>query len=380
MIEFSDKNSLKGLGLMTGTSCDGIDLVFVQFNSKKKPLVEILATEFLPYPKEVNEFLQRCLSEKIHISELSQFNFYLAEIYAEAIERFIGMKEINKSEIDYVAVHGQTLWHNPRKTEFQGREISSTYQAVNLSALSKIIELPVIGDFRSGDIALGGEGAPLVSIFDMEFLAEETEERILLNIGGIANVTYLSKGEFMNAFDCGPGNTLLDGFSKTVLGKDFDMNGEFASSGNINAEFLDRLLSDEFLHLSPPKSTGREKYNMQYLAEKIASQNIPNADVMCTLTEFTAEAISGNIRQFCKPESTIIVSGGGRNNTFLMEVLQSKLQNSHFRKIEDFGIPSDYKEAIAFAYLGYLFLQGKKVNLTKITGAKSSTILGILAI
>jgi anhydro-N-acetylmuramic acid kinase len=385
MIYFSSKNNLVGIGLMTGTSCDGIDLALVQFDNPDSQNLKILDSRTLPYPSEISDFVNKLITEKIHISEISQFEFFLSELYAEAINEFLRLNKKLSFEIDFIAVHGQTIWHNPIKADFFGKQISSTLQSVNLSSLAKLTGIPVIGDFRSGDIALGGQGAPLVPRFDYDFFADSSVSRILLNIGGISNITFIPKGcseTSVIAFDCGPGNTLLDITCKKYFGKPFDENGEKARSGKINSEFLQLLLNDDFITAEPPKSTGREKFNERFLdilLEQLNHKPEPRV-LMRTLAEFTAETIRTNIENYCDTNSEIIVSGGGRENTFLMRLIQEKLPNAKFRQIEEFGIPSDGKEAIAFAYLGWLFLKGKTGNIHSVTGASKGTILGTLAI
>jgi anhydro-N-acetylmuramic acid kinase len=370
---------------MTGTSCDGIDLAYVEFNENSDSFLNVIAFETLNYPAEASQFVSECINEKKHISELSQFGFYLSEIFAESINEFLSARKIPRNEVDFIAVHGQTLWHNPMKENFLNRQISSTYQAVNLSALAKLTGIHVIGDLRSGDIALGGQGAPLVTIFDYDFFQDNSKDRILLNIGGISNLTYLPKEnskENMMAFDCGQGNTLLDLACNKYFGVGYDKDGEIAKSGILNEELLSLLFEDGFIKSTPPKSTGREKYNLAFLENALSKLDYSPkpSDILRTLTEFTAEAISFNIKNFCTEDFEIIISGGGRNNIFLMDLLASILNNSTFVSIEQFGIPSDGKEAIAFAYLGWLYLKGITGNLPSATGAKRSTILGTFAI
>lgn len=381
-MDFSSKNSLKGIGLMTGTSCDGIDISLVEFNESTSKLLKVLATETSDFPIEAAEFVSKIIATKVSISEISQYNFYLSQLFAERIIEFLNFNGIKKADVDFIAVHGQTLWHNPSPEIFLNKNISSTYQAINLSAMAKLTGIPVIGDFRSGDIALGGQGAPLVPIFDYDFFSSNEKDRILVNIGGISNLTYIAKGsKEILAFDCGPGNTLIDLASRKYLSQKLDINGENAKVGNLNEPMLSLLLADNFISAYPPKSTGREKYNEEFL-EGVINQldfEIDVKDILRTLTEFTAEAIRINIEKFCSEEYEIIISGGGRNNKFLMELLKSKLFKSEFKEIEDFGIPSDAKESIAFAYLGWLFLKGKQGNIPTATGAKFSTLLGVIA-
>lgn len=377
---------MKILGIMTGTSLDGMDFALTNFEEiEGNTKLSIIATHFFEYDKFLQNKIHHIITDKFHISEFSQLNYYLSHLFSDKYYEFINLYSIDESEISCISIHGQTLWHNPQATPFLDMQISSTLQATNLSALAKLTSKPVIGDFRSGDIALGGEGAPLVCKFDYDFFCDSNENRILLNIGGISNLTYLPKDcdiDEILSFDCGPGNMMIDYLSEQYFNIPFDKNGDIARRGSLNMQLLDILLEDDFISKEPPKSTGREKYNPQYIksALKLLNHPIENTDILRTFTEFTAIAISQNIIQYADSNSTIIVSGGGRNNLFLMELLQSKLSEAHFKKIEDFGIPSDFKEAIAFAYLGYLNSNHKVGNVHKATGASKPTILGTISL
>jgi len=374
------------LGIMTGTSLDGIDYALVNFQEvSSKPTFSLIATHFFEYTEALKNKIRGIISESLPISEFSQFNFYLSYLFNEKYQEFLDLYSINPIDIDCIATHGQTIWHNPNNTSFLDKQIPSTLQAGNISILAKLTGKPVVGDFRSGDIALGGQGAPLVTIFDYDYFHNNNEDRILLNIGGISNITYLPKNSNLSqilAFDCGPGNILIDAIASEYFSVAFDKNGAIAKNGNINHQLLDILLNDDFISKLPPKSTGREKYN-KYSIEKVLSlipYQIGKEDILRTFTEFTATAIAKNIIQFANPHSTIIASGGGRSNMFLMELLHNKLPQAKFNNIEDYGIPSDFKEAIAFAYLGHLRLNNMPGNVPFATGASHSTILGAIAL
>lgn len=382
---FTDKNPLVGIGIMTGTSCDGIDISAVKFNENSNEFLELVAFNSLPLPKEIAGFVQKCSQNQVQLSDVSQFNFFLSQIFADAVKDFLTFNNLKEDEIDFIAVHGQTIWHNPLKILFWGREVISTFQAINLSALSKLTGIPVIGDFRAGDIAFGGQGAPLVPIFDKKFFQSKIENTICLNIGGISNITFIPKENSsldFKAFDCGPGNVLINICSKKYFGLDYDKDGEIASKGKIIQPLLNELLNEDYILMPPPKSTGREKFNLEFILNSLKELGYTPEpiDILRTFTEYTAEVISQNIIQFTDSNSRIIVSGGGRNNLFLMKLLREMLPKSEFIDIEDFGIPSDGKESIAFAYLGWLFLKGLPGNIPTATGASKETILGCLAI
>ncbi len=381
-----------GLGVMTGTSCDGIDIAAVEFSEEEFSKFTILKYKTFDYPKEVNEFINTVNSNNSSISEISQFNYYISQLYADAISKF--MNEFNFSDkIDFVAVHGQTIWHQPNKTAFLNKSIASTYQAINLSALSKLIALPVVGDFRAGDIALGGNGAPLVPIFDFALFARYNSNFIVLNIGGISNLTLIPETDKISdiiAFDCGPGNILINLLAEKYFNLTYDNNGEIAKSGKVNSMLLDIIRDyDNYCELPFPKSTGREHYNQEFIDKVLHIfndnySNIPKNDIVATFSHYSAICIASSIEKLGIDKFKLIISGGGLNNTFLIDSIKNELisRNQEFiiENIEQYGINSDAKEAIAFAYLGYLFLNQEYGNVPNATGAISSTILGTLAI
>jgi anhydro-N-acetylmuramic acid kinase len=380
-----------GLGVMTGTSCDGIDIAAVEFSEEDFSKFTILKYKTYGYPKEVNEFINNVNSNKASISDISQFNYYISQLYAEAINKF--MNEFNFAEkIDFVAVHGQTIWHQPVKTEFMKKNIASTYQAINLSALSKLIGLPVVGDFRAGDIALGGNGAPLVPMFDYALLSKYNSNYIVLNIGGISNLTLIPQNAKISdivAFDCGPGNILINLLANKYYNLPYDNNGEIAKSGKVNSMLLDIIRDyDNYCELPFPKSTGREHYNQEFIDNVLKVFNDNNSailknDIISTFSYYTALCIADSIEKLGISAFKLIISGGGLNNTFMIDSIKNELllRNQEFiiENIEHYGINSDAKEAIAFAYLGYLFLNQEFGNVPSATGAESQAVLGTIA-
>jgi anhydro-N-acetylmuramic acid kinase len=380
-----NQNILYGIGIMTGTSCDAIDISLVKFeyfDDLKLSLIKFKSKSFpLNYAKKVKEIIEN----KISIQEISQFNFYYSYLIADSVKEFIESEQINYFDIDFIAIHGQTLWHNPTPSNFMGKKISSTYQSVNLSAIAKILKKPIIGDFRSGDIALGGQGAPLVPIFDELFFQDESKDTICLNLGGIANITVVpnkkSKKEVI-AFDIGPANTLIDLVASQYFDKNYDEDGDLAKQGKLDQSLLKIMLDDEYFILPPPKSTGREKFNIKFIDNSLQKLNyrVKPIDLLRTLTELTAITIANSINKLELEIPRLIISGGGRNNKFLIELLSENLNKVEIKNIEDFGIISESKESVAFAYLGWLFLMQRNGNLPSVTGAIQKTILGTLAI
>lgn len=379
------KKILYGIGIMTGTSCDAIDISYVEFNEESFLKISLLDFYSIKLTNEYANKVKEIIENKISIQDISQFNFYYSKMIVDALMEFISKKQINYSEVDFVAVHGQTLWHNPIPTNFLGKEIISTYQAVNLSFLAKYLGKPVIGDFRSGDIAFGGQGAPLVPIFDSFFFKAQDKTTICLNLGGIANMTVIpfdkSDSEII-AYDIGPANTLIDLVSSKYFGIQFDENGDLASQGTLDKELLTIMLDDEYFKLLPPKSTGREKFNAKFIENALQKLNyqVKPIDLLRTVTELTATTIANAINDLQLNSSRLVISGGGKNNKLLISLLLQKLSNVEVKNIEDYGISSEAKESVAFAYLGWLFLRMQNGNLPSVTGATNSTILGTLAI
>jgi anhydro-N-acetylmuramic acid kinase len=379
------KKILYGIGIMTGTSCDAIDISYVEFNEESFLKISLLDFFSIKLTNEYANKVKEIIENKISIQDISQFNFYYSKMIVDAVMEFISKKQINYSEVDFVAVHGQTLWHNPIPTNFLGKEIISTYQAVNLSFLAKYLGKPVIGDFRSGDIAFGGQGAPLVPIFDSFFFKAQDKTTICLNLGGIANMTVIpfdkSDSEII-AYDIGPANTLIDLVSSKYFGIQFDENGDLASQGTLDKELLTIMLDDEYFKLLPPKSTGREKFNAKFIENALQKLNyqVKPIDLLRTVTELTATTIANAINDLQLNSSRLVISGGGKNNKLLISLLLQKLSNVEVKNIEDYGISSEAKESVAFAYLGWLFLKMQNGNLPSVTGATNSTILGTLAI
>lgn len=382
-INFSWENRI-GIGVMTGTSCDGIDISAVQFSGNSLNEFNVIVSKSYSYPSDIKEFVKKCLTEKITLAELSQFNYFISEVYGQALTHFT--EQYLKLSPDFVAVHGQTIWHNPSLEEFLGKLVSSTYQAINISALAKKIGVPVIGDFRAGDIALKGQGAPLVPIFDYYTFRSNEKSRICVNIGGISNITILPKKCTLDdiiAFDCGPGNVLIDTYVKEHFNKPYDQNGEIALSGLFNKELFYNLIeNDNYQKIEPPKSTGREYYNSTFINESI--DIIPHVanpnDMLNTLTHYTAYIIANNVKKYSDSSYEIIVSGGGARNNFLMDCLKNYLRDYTVNTTEQYEINPDFKESIAFAFLGYLFLNGEPGNIPSATGATKETILGTLAL
>lgn len=383
------------IGVMTGTSVDKIDIAAVDFVCNEDEYkFNILHTNSYEIPAEIKKNILSAAKNQTVTSEISELNYKLSVLFAEAINNFLTNIIIDSKRINAVAVHGQTVWHAPCVANIN--TTPSTLQLVNASALSALINLPVISDFRAADVALGGQGAPLVPIFDYYFLRNVNKNIVALNIGGMANITIIPSGKKLNsvvALDTGCGNVLIDEFMQRLYNKPFDKNGDIARQGAIISDLLHDLLKLEYFKAPPPKSCGREIFNSSYVENSINKlyKNYQKADLIRTLTELTAITISESIKQNLEFISTkenmknnyinsteVIVKGGGAKNIFLLEQIQKYLGDSYkiSNSLNVLNIDVDYYEAVAFAFLGYLNLLGVFGNVPNVTGAKKQVVLG----
>lgn len=365
------------IGIMTGTSVDAIDIAAARFDDSA---IEIGAIDEFPFTDELQIFL-KSLTYDITLKDLSQLNVRYSEEIADAINQFISANNLNRDEIKAIGLHGQTLWHNPEAEEFLKQKISSTYQLGSGAVLAQKTGVDVVTDFRAADMAVGGQGAPLIPIFDIAFLGEKGSDTIILNIGGIANITYLPKScrkEDIIAFDTGPGNCLIDLAMQKLFGKKYDANGETARVGKVNEEALSKLLEEEYISRNYPKSTGKELFN-EVFSQKNGIYVLPENDIITTLTHFTAKSIANNINQITNGNFTLKIAGGGARNSYLTELLEEYLPNAEIIKPELNGIDiSDGREALLMCYLAYLRVIEKTANLPSVTGANKEVILGSL--
>ena len=368
------------IGLMTGTSLDGVDTAICKFDYDGNNFkVEELFFRTYPYSDKIKEMIGGIISDSKLLRDISQLNFALSKIYADAVNNALQESGISRESISAIGMHGQTIWHQPNPKPFSGMHISSTFQAGNISALNALTSIPVIGDFRSADVALGGQGAPLVPIFDYHFLKNQSKNVVALNIGGIANITYLPKActiDDVIAFDTGPGNVLLDIAAKKYFGKNYDPDGSLARQGKTDIPKLNELMNLEYISKPAPKSTGREFFNI-LLFNKYFENYSNGFDAHNTLTHFTAKSIAENIRSLSTPVDEVIVAGGGARNSFLLELLGNYLPDVKVLTSEKIGIGIDSKEAVCFAFLAYLHDLKLQGNIPSATGAKKAVVLGV---
>lgn len=375
------------LGVMSGTSGDGIDGALVSFSPDGGFRLEWHDSE--AFPAVVRGRMQRLMREGTP-DDIALASTWTAELYADAVDAFRGRHP--ESPIDAIAAHGQTLAHVPDSRDWDGIDVRGTLQVLNASLLAEKARLPVLFDFRSRDMAVGGQGAPLVPLGDLRFFGPVvgSESIVILNVGGIANITILrpgANGPFVSgAFDTGPGNMLMDALAREMSGgaENYDRGGRIAASGHTDRTLLAELLADPYFRLVPPKSTGRDRFGedrLLALRERTRGK-IPGPDLMSTLLDVTVTSIADSIQNHVDPEGKarrLIVAGGGALNGELCRRLASALPGGcRLEHSDKHGVPASAREAMAFAALGEAFLRGVPGNIPAATGAGRSVILGAL--
>lgn len=363
------------LGLMSGTSMDGLDVVLVEFDAMQQP--ELLQHRHYAIDDRLQQQLHSLCEQapnELHQWAIAERQF--AEYCAESVNHFLEHFNISPSAITAIGSHGQTVRHQPDHSP------AYTLQLGDPNTLATLTGIPVVADFRRKDIALGGQGAPLVPAFHQAIFSSFEESRVILNLGGIANITWLpGTPAGVTGFDTGPANTLLDRWYKACHPDhtdDFDRHGAFAARGRILEEVLATLLRDEYFDRVPPKSTGRDDFNLNWLQQHLGdlSQFEP-ADLQATLVELTAHTVTRAIKEWLpeRPE-TIFVAGGGAYNPILMSALKAKLPHCGWHATSVLGVAPQHVEAMAFAWLARCYMQRVPGNLPAVTGASRPAILG----
>ena len=352
---------------MSGTSLDGVDAALVDLSQAAPRLV---ASQYQPYPQSLKDALL-ALHQPAH-NELHQAQLIsnrLAREYADATQLLLKKAGVDATQVQAVGCHGQTIRHRP--------EQGYTIQLNNAALLAELTGSHVVSDFRSRDIAAGGQGAPLVPAFHDKVLRHASIHRVILNIGGIANVTDLPIGKPTLGFDTGPGNLLMDAWIAKHQGKPYDKDGAWAATGKVIPELLQRLLTDAFFSAKPPKSTGRDLFNPDWLTQRLRGKETP-ADVQATLLALTGDSIADAVKRFCAGAEEIYVCGGGAHNSQLMSHLQLALPHCTIKQSDSVGIDADWMEAIAFAWLAQQTMTLRHGNLPAVTGARHPCILGAI--
>lgn len=364
------------IGLMSGTSLDGVDAALVEIEKEKFNLIKFIT---LNYDEKFRKKVMKNLNDDTaKLSEICSLNFEFGNWFVETIDKLLENTDYAYNDIDFVASHGQTIWHNPKQN---GDLVPSTLQIGEGSVISTKTGITTVTNFRCADIVVGGEGAPLVPMSEYMLFKSNEENIILQNIGGIGNLTYLKKSCSLDevvAFDTGPGNVMIDYFVKKYFGLPFDDCGKIAMNGSVISEVVDYLMNDEVIKQIPPKSTGREKYSeafMEKMAKKFDFEKRNKEDVIATMAYFTASSICYQYQNFIKKFDKVVVSGGGSHNKFILKTMEEILKVPVMTQ-EDLGYSSDAKEAIAFVVLGYLTLMRKSGNVIGATGARENVVLG----
>jgi len=356
------------LGLMSGTSMDAIDAVLVDFDTQPP---RIRATSATPYAAELKRRITALMEDpqRVSLDEIGQVDVEVALAFAGAATALLGASGTSPSEVKAIGSHGQTLRHRvDLPTPF-------TWQVGDPNTLAEATGITVVADFRRRDLAAGGQGAPLVPVFHDQAFRSVAEDRAIVNIGGIANLTVLVRGRPVFGFDTGPGNRLLDAWIHASRGLDFDRDGDWAGAGRCDAGLLARLLEEPYLRLAAPKSTGRELFNLDWLVAVLGERRCDPQDVQATLLEYTAQTVAAAVRRYA-PEAAVYICGGGSHNPRLLQALAQHVQPARVSTTADLGLDPDYVEAIAFAWFARRTLAGATSSVASVTGARGARVLG----
>ncbi|MGA8299089.1 MAG: anhydro-N-acetylmuramic acid kinase [Terriglobales bacterium] len=389
-------------GVMSGTSADGINVALVRIEEKKAlprprpsrgqecprhtitPRHTLLGHEEFPFPARVRRAVLASMNaEAASVADLARLNFLLGEIYADAVAR-TALNSRVKPEL--VGCHGQTIYHQGEAGSFLGRKVAVTWQIGEGAVVAARLGVPVVSDFRPADMAAGGKGAPLVPFLDYFLYRDARVGRIAQNIGGIANLTAIPAGASsrqVTAFDTGPGNMVIDGVMQALFERRYDRDGKIAAAGKVNENVVGRLLRAPFFRKRPPRTAGREEFGWEYVRQFLRlCSGLAKSDVVATATALTARSIAGAIQHFVLPREKsyreLVVSGGGAKNRTLMTMLRRELApfEIELHHSDEFGVPAEAKEAVAFAVLAYETWHRRPSNVPSATGAVRPAILG----
>jgi anhydro-N-acetylmuramic acid kinase len=374
---------MRVVGLMSGTSADGVDAAAVEIDRGK---VRLLEFDTFEYPAALRRrILDLCRPESARLDDICHYNFVLGKAFADAVIKLCSKSGISLGSIDLIGSHGQTIYHQPSGKRYGGKTLRSTLQIGEPSVIAERTGVTTVADFRPRDMATGGQGAPLVPYADYVLFKHKKLTRAVQNIGGIANVTFLPSGctqDDIIAFDTGPGNMVIDGIVRLVTGgrKRCDAGGRMAARGKVDKRLLDELFRHPFFRRRPPKSTGRKEFGSDF-AEQIyrraGKKGLADAEIVATVTALTAKSIAHAYRRFLKAmPDELILCGGGSHNRALVEMLQAELPDVKMLSTGDFGISVDAKEAVSFAILAWATIKGMTNNVPSATGAERPVILG----
>lgn len=362
------------IGLMSGTSLDGVDGVLADFSDGR---IAVQGFAAAPFPVSLRAELMALNSpggdNELHRAALAGNG--LARVYARVSQQLLADAGISGDAVTAIGAHGQTVRHRPGEFD----DVGYTLQINNPSLLAELTGIPVVADFRSRDVAAGGQGAPLVPGFHRALFARDDRAVAVLNIGGISNLSLLPAGSgTVLGFDCGPGNALIDHWCQAHIGQPFDAAGQWAASGQVLPELLSRLLGDAYFAKAPPKSTGRDLFNPNWLASHMGTTHAKPADVQATLTELTAQVCATHLTRHGPNSQLLIVCGGGALNLHLMSRLRALLPSVEVLSSAERGLPPQEVEAAAFAWLARSTMLGQAGNLASVTGARGARVLGAI--
>lgn len=355
------------IGIMSGTSLDGVDAVLAEATSGR---VRQIAACYLPFSPELrNSLLEIHSPGQNELHRAAVLSNQLADIYSQAVRALLSENKLAPGQIRAIGCHGQTIRHRP--------DAGYTLQLNSPARLAEHTGITTISDFRSRDIAAGGQGAPLAPAFHSAMLRSRVQHRVVVNIGGISNLTDLPPQGDITGFDCGPGNLLMDDWTLSHRGEAFDRDGQWAASGRADPALLDQLMSHPFFKLPPPKSAGREEFNRDWLERQLPREIKPE-DVQATLLAFTVEGIRRAIDAYSPNAEEVYLCGGGARNRQLVNALQTALAGRQVKPTDEAGIDADWMEALAFAWLAERAISGEPGNLPTVTGARHPCILGAI--
>lgn len=398
LLHIAVKESRLVVGLMSGTSVDGVDAALVEITGHgEKTKVNLLAFDSYPFPPELRARVFRLFNPReARVDAICQLDFLLGEVFAAAVERLLKDHGRRMEEVDLVASAGQTIWHDPQPVVEDAKvdwidhpiETRSTFAIGQSAVIAERTGITTVGDLRVRDVAAGGQGAPLIAYADWVLLRDERRGRCVQNIGGISNVTYLPPAATTDdvvAFDTGPGNMVIDALTEVATrgALKYDKDGVLAASGNVIPELLDAWMDDAYFRKPPPKTTGREHFGVQF-ARRIMTEShgVPIEDLIATATALTAESIARAYRDFILPRGPIdevVVGGGGSQNPTLMRMLAERLPGCTILRHEQFGINSKAKEAIGLAIIANDAIAGLNTNIPGATGGRP-TVLGKISV
>lgn len=394
--ELFEKDKMLVIGLISGTSCDGVDAALCELSGEGRGelKVKLLACHTEPYSETLSrKLIEICNTQKGRAEDVCRLNYRVGETFARGAEQILEQAGLKKEDLDLVGSHGQTIAHLPPRSDVGinatgvMQRLGSTLQLGEAATIAERLEVPVVSNFRARDMAAGGQGAPLVPYVDYLLFSQPDRSRAVINIGGISNITYLPAGgtpEATLAFDSGPGNMIIDSLIQLMTqGKQrYDKNGETALKGQVDGYILSELLNHPYLKIPPPKSTGREEFGADY-AQHIyqwgIGRSVKPTDILRTATAFTAITLADAYKRFLEPKGKIdeiVISGGGALNAVLMERMSKEFGGAPIKRSDDFGIPMKAKEAVAFAILARETVRGRPSNLPSATGASGPRVLG----